>query len=132
VAPALSRALGVGGAADAASAQPFGNGISASAAQSAAPVSGPPRLAADDPNAVSVSAPLLGTFYRGSQAGRCPPSLKWGSQVEQTPSSRHHRSYEVDEHGACRCPRPRWVEIHCRDGALVEYGEVLMHVIKTS
>ncbi len=101
-----------GGAADAASMPP---GVPVSAA----PAVGNPRL-------VELRAPLLGTFYRASKPG-APPFVEPGADVE--PESivgiievmKLMNAVRAGARGVVR-------EIHARDGALVEYGELLLRI----
>ena len=95
-----------------------------------APAPGAARPAADDPNTVSVSAPLLGTFYRAPKPGAAP-FVEVGSQVEADTIVGIIEVMKLMNTVRAGV-RGKVVEIHCRDGALVEYGEVLMHVSKTS
>lgn len=90
----------------------------------------PTGAASRDPNTVTVSAPLLGTFYRAPKPGAAP-FVDVGSQVEE------HTIVGIIEvmklmNTVRAGVRGNVTQIVARDGALVEYGEALMHVSKTS
>jgi acetyl-CoA carboxylase biotin carboxyl carrier protein len=92
----------------------------------AAPAATP---AAADPDAHNLSAPLLGTFYRAPKPG-APPYVEVGSEVEEDTIVgiiEVMKLMNTVRAGA----RGRVVEIHARDGALVEYGETLLRISKT-
>jgi acetyl-CoA carboxylase biotin carboxyl carrier protein len=110
----------------AATVQPLGNGGSASAAQSAA--LGAP--AADDTNSASVSAPLLGTFYRAPKPG-ATPFVEVGSPVEEDTIIGIIEVMKLMNTVRAGV-RGKVIQILCEDGALVEYGETLMRVGRTS
>ena len=125
----------------AASVEPLGNGSSAFAAQSPPPggptaSAGPVRApgpatvppAADDPNTVSVSAPLLGTFYRAPKPGAAA-FVEVGSQVEEDTIIAIIEVMKLMNTVRAGV-RGKVTQILCRDGALVEYGETLMRVSK--
>jgi acetyl-CoA carboxylase biotin carboxyl carrier protein len=111
--------------------QPLGNGGSAFAAQ--APGAGPVAPApvppvADDPNTVSVSAPLLGTFYRAPKPGAAA-FVEVGSQVAEDTIIGIIEVMKLMNTVRAGV-RGKITQILCRDGALVEYGETLMRVGK--
>lgn len=121
----------------AATVQPLGNGGgSAFAAQS--PGAGPvapgatptasSSSAADDPNSVSVSAPLLGTFYRAPKPGAAA-FVEVGSQVEEDTIIGIIEVMKLMNTVRAGV-RGKVTQILSRDGALVEYGETLMRVGK--
>jgi acetyl-CoA carboxylase biotin carboxyl carrier protein len=83
-----------------------------------------------DPNTVTVSAPLLGTFYRAPKPG-APPFVEIGSQVEEDTIVGIIEVMKLMNTVRAGV-RGKVIQILGRDGALVEYGETLMHVSKTS
>jgi acetyl-CoA carboxylase biotin carboxyl carrier protein len=143
----------------AANAQPLGNGSSASAAHSAAlaqpargsaatvpatpigsssttipapataPLPGTAPPVADDPNSVSVSAPLLGTFYRAPKPGAAP-FVEVGSQVEEDTIIGIIEVMKLMNTVRAGV-RGKVVQVVGRDGDLVEYGETLMRISRT-
>jgi acetyl-CoA carboxylase biotin carboxyl carrier protein len=136
----LKLSLRRGSAADI---QPLGNGGLASpapvtqpaqnsgATPSANPTPAPgtvPTLA-DDPNSVGVPAPLLGTFYRAPKPGAAP-FVEVGSQVEEDTIIGIIEVMKLMNTVRAGV-RGEVTQILCRDGALVEYGEMLMRVVKT-
>jgi acetyl-CoA carboxylase biotin carboxyl carrier protein len=123
----LKLSLRRGSAADI---QPLGNGGSASAAQaSAAPVPETVPPLADDQDSVGVPAPLLGTFYRAPKPGAAP-FVEVGSQVEEDTIIGIIEVMKLMNTVRAGV-RGKVIQILCRDGALVEYGETLMRVVKT-
>jgi acetyl-CoA carboxylase biotin carboxyl carrier protein len=105
-------------------------GVSTSADGAARP-GGPAAAlarAADDPNNVPVSAPLLGTFYRAPKPG-APPFVEIGSQVEEDTIIGIIEVMKLMNTVRAGV-RGKVTQILCRDGALVEYGETLMRVGK--
>ena len=79
-----------------------------------------------DRQALSVTAPLLGTFYRAPKPG-APPFVEVGSPVE------HDTIIGIIEvmklmNTVRAGARGKVVDILAKDGALVEYGETLMRV----
>jgi acetyl-CoA carboxylase biotin carboxyl carrier protein len=103
----------------------------------AAPGAGPERAAAvaqgesattADALVQNVPAPLLGTFYRAPKPG-APPYVEVGSRVQEDTIIgiiEVMKLMNTVRAGA----QGRVVEILARDGALVEYGEVLLRVAK--
>jgi acetyl-CoA carboxylase biotin carboxyl carrier protein len=83
-----------------------------------------------DPNTPAVSAPLLGTFYRAPKPG-APPFVEIGSQVADDTIVGIIEVMKLMNTVRAGI-RGEVVEILARDGALVEYGEALMRVRKTS
>jgi acetyl-CoA carboxylase biotin carboxyl carrier protein len=88
------------------------------------------RAAASDPASHDVSAPLLGTFYRAPKPG-APPFVEVGSLVEEQTIigiievMKLMNTVRAGVSG-------RVTEILARDGVLVEYGETLIRVGKSS
>jgi acetyl-CoA carboxylase biotin carboxyl carrier protein len=99
------------------------------AAPRLAPVPGTVPPAADDPNSVGVTAPLLGTFYRAPKPGAAP-FVEVGSQVEDDTIIGIIEVMKLMNTVRAGV-RGKVIQILCRDGALVEYGETLMRVGKT-
>ena len=99
----------------------------ASTAQTA-PASAAPAV--DDAGLASVRAPLLGIFYRAPRPG-APPFVEAGARV--APDSivgiievmKLMNTVRAGESGVVR-------EIRARDGALVEYGEILLTIVRDS
>jgi acetyl-CoA carboxylase biotin carboxyl carrier protein len=97
----------------------------ASPASPAAPIPAP----ALDPDAVNVSAPLLGTFYRAPKPGAAP-YVEIGSHVEADTIigiievMKLMNTVRAGVQGTVTL-------ILGRDGELVEYGETLMRIGKT-
>jgi acetyl-CoA carboxylase biotin carboxyl carrier protein len=93
-----------------------------------------PTVAATPAAAVSdihnVCAPLLGTFFRTPKPG-APPFVEVGSQVQEDSIvgilevMKLMNTVRADARGTV-------IEIAARDGALVEYGEVLLRITRTS
>jgi acetyl-CoA carboxylase biotin carboxyl carrier protein len=93
------------------------------------PAPGAVPLAAEDPNSVGVIAPLLGTFYRAPKPGAAP-FVEVGSQVEDDTIIGIIEVMKLMNTVRAGV-RGKVIQIHCQDGALVEYGETLMRVGKT-
>lgn len=102
------------------------------AAPAAVPAAAPPAAAfesGDDARQHSVTAPLLGTFYRAPRPG-APPFVEVGSEVEPDTVigimevMKLMNTVRAGVHG-------RVAQILARDGALVEYGEVLLRVSRS-
>jgi acetyl-CoA carboxylase biotin carboxyl carrier protein len=83
-----------------------------------------------NPNTVTVSAPLLGTFYRAPKPG-APPFVEIGSQVEEDTIVGIIEVMKLMNTVRAGV-RGKVIQILGRDGALVEYGETLIRVSKTS
>jgi acetyl-CoA carboxylase biotin carboxyl carrier protein len=81
---------------------------------------------ADDAGQHTVTAPLLGTFFRAPRPG-APPFVEIGSEVEPDTVigilevMKLMNTVRAGAHG-------RVAQILARDGALVEYGEALLRV----
>ncbi|HEY6456507.1 MAG TPA: biotin/lipoyl-containing protein [Steroidobacteraceae bacterium] len=89
----------------------------------------PAAQAASDPNAVDLPSPLLGTFYRSPKPG-APPFVQVGSQVE--PDTIIGIIEVMKLMNTVRAGvRGTVAELLAADGALVEYGEVLLRVRKS-
>jgi acetyl-CoA carboxylase biotin carboxyl carrier protein len=101
-------------------------------AQPASPDLEPPGEAAppDDGTAQDVTAPLLGTFYRAPKPG-AQPFIEVGSSVEEDTIIGIIEVMKL-MNTVRAGTRGRVVEILARDGALVEYGEVLVRVSKVT
>jgi acetyl-CoA carboxylase biotin carboxyl carrier protein len=105
-------------------------GAPATPAASLIPVAQPtsPLIApvADDAGQHTVTAPLLGTFYRAPRPG-APPFVEIGSEVEPDTVigilevMKLMNTLRAGAHG-------RVAQILVHDGALVEYGEALLRV----
>jgi len=89
----------------------------------------PPAVAASEPNTFDVTAPMLGTFYRSPKPG-APPFVEVGSTVrEDTIIGIIEVMKLMNTVRAGMTGRVS--QILSRDGTLVEYGEVLMRVVKS-
>ena len=83
-----------------------------------------------DPDIHNVSAPLLGTFYRSPKPG-AQPFVEVGSQVQEDSIigilevMKLMNTVRAGVRGAV-------TEILTQDGALVEYGEVLLRIRRAS
>jgi len=110
------------------SAQPLG-AVPANGAGAPSPVAPPapaPLPPASDPDAVDVLAPLLGTFYRAPKPG-APPFVEVGSTVEEDTIIGIIEVMKLMNTVRAGV-RGKVTQILGRDGALVEYGEVLIRV----
>jgi acetyl-CoA carboxylase biotin carboxyl carrier protein len=95
------------------------------------PAAGAPIPAeAADPNTLSVSAPLLGTFYRAPKPGAAP-FVEIGSQVEEDTIVGIIEVMKLMNTVRAGV-RGKVIQILGRDGALVEYGETLLRLSKMS
>ncbi len=100
----------------------------------ARPAAATPAPAAEaiaaDPDIHNVSAPLLGTFFRSPKPG-AQPFVEVGSQVQEDSIigilevMKLMNTVRAGVRGAV-------TEILAQDGALVEYGEVLLRIRKVS
>jgi acetyl-CoA carboxylase biotin carboxyl carrier protein len=91
--------------------------------------SAPALQGAADPAAVDLPSPLLGTFYRSPKPGAAP-FVQVGSQVE--PDTIIGIIEVMKLMNTVRAGvRGTVVELLAADGALVEFGEVLLRVRKT-
>ena len=106
------------------------------AAATAPNTTAPPRNASpvptssSDPSAHTVSAPLLGTFYRAPKPG-APPFVEVGSIVEEETIICIIEVMKLMNTVRAGV-RGRVSEILASDGALVEYGEALLRVSPSS
>jgi len=100
------------------------------AAPTGAPAAAPTPAAspAEDPDAVSVTAPLLGTFYRAPKPG-APPFVEVGSAVQEDSIIGIIEVMKLMNTVRAGV-RGRVTQILGRDGTLVEYGETLLRVSK--
>jgi acetyl-CoA carboxylase biotin carboxyl carrier protein len=89
----------------------------------------PAAQAASDPTAVDLPSPLLGTFYRSPKPG-APPFVQVGSQVEADSIIGIIEVMKLMNTVRAGV-RGTVAEFLAADGALVEYGEVLLRVRKT-
>jgi acetyl-CoA carboxylase biotin carboxyl carrier protein len=97
--------------------------LAPTAAQPASPVIAPDP---EDAGLHTVTAPLLGTFYRAPRPG-APPFVEIGSEVE--PDTVIGILEVMKLMNTVRAgARGRVAQILARDGALVEYGEALLRV----
>ena len=78
----------------------------------------------------SITAPLLGTFYRAPKPG-APPFVEVGSAVEEDTIVGIIEVMKL-MNTVRAGTRGRVVDILAQDGALVEYGETLMRVGKAA
>ena len=94
----------------------------------AAPVDLPAAVATADPSVHNVYAPMLGTFFRAPKPGE-PPYVAVGDVVEKDTIvgiievMKLMNTVRAEVCGAV-------AEILVADGALVEYGEILLRVVK--
>ena len=100
----------------------------APAAPSAQAAAAPP--APRDPDVMDVPAPLLGTFYRAPKPGALP-FIEVDSRVEEQTIIGIIEVMKLMNTVRAGV-RGRVTEILARDGVLVEYGETLLRVSKTS
>lgn len=121
--PTAPRALSASQS-DGPPAVPAGEGATAAAAAAADPAA----VAGADGQTLTVTAPLLGTFYRAPKPG-APPFVEVGSAVEEDTIigiievMKLMNTVRAGTRGAV-------AEILAQDGALVEYGEALMRLSK--
>jgi acetyl-CoA carboxylase biotin carboxyl carrier protein len=93
--------------------------------------SGKPRKSAPraaDPNSQAVSSPMLGTFYRSPKPG-APPFVAVGSAVEEDTIIGIIEVMKLMNTVRAQV-RGTVAEFLAADGALVEYGEILLRVSK--
>jgi acetyl-CoA carboxylase biotin carboxyl carrier protein len=115
-----------------------GAGQAGEAAPPAAAVPPPPAAAvagaarttavAADPNSQAVSSPMLGTFYRSPKPG-APPFVALGSAVEEDTIVGIIEVMKLMNTVRAQV-RGTVAEFLVADGALVEYGEILLRVSK--
>jgi acetyl-CoA carboxylase biotin carboxyl carrier protein len=91
---------------------------------------GPPpaAAAAADPNLLDVRSPMLGTFYRAPKPG-APPFVTVGAAVEEESIVCIIEVMKLMNTVRAGI-RGTVAEILVADGALVEYGEILLYVRK--
>ena len=115
-------------------AQPVLDSAAAAAPAPLAPVASDSAPAdkptADDVYLQDVPAPLLGTFFRAPKPG-APPFVEVGSQVEADTIVGIIEVMKLMNTVRAGV-RGTVVEIPCRDGTLVEYGETLLRVRRVS
>jgi acetyl-CoA carboxylase biotin carboxyl carrier protein len=98
-------------------------------APAAAPLDSPAAVAAVDPNIHNVHSPMLGTFYRAPKPGE-PPFVAVGDVVEKDTIvgiievMKLMNTVRAEIRGAV-------AEILVADGAFVEYGEILLRIVKS-
>ncbi len=123
----LSFKRGEGGAAGARAPQAIAPQAPA-AAEPAPAKSAPDGAAAADANLLAVCSPMLGTFYRAPKPG-APPFVAVGSQVQEDSIvgiievMKLMNTVRAEVRGTV-------AEVLVTDGALVEYGEILLRVEK--
>jgi acetyl-CoA carboxylase biotin carboxyl carrier protein len=83
-----------------------------------------------DPNLHNVTSPLLGTYYRAPKPG-APPYVEVGATVEEDTIVGIIEVMKLMNTVRAGV-RGRVTEILARDGNLVEYGEILLRIAKTS
>ena len=99
-----------------------------SSASITAPVNPPTAVAAGEPKVHNVRAPMLGTFFRAPKPGE-PPYVAVGNVVEKDTIvgiievMKLMNTVRAEVGGAV-------AEILVADGALVEYGEILVRIVK--
>ena len=98
-------------------------------AAAVAPSPAPPATPPDE-NTLTVSAPLLGTFYRAPKPGAAP-FVEVGSLVAEDTIVGIIEVMKLMNTVRAGI-RGKVTQILARDAALVEYGEALMRVSKTS
>jgi acetyl-CoA carboxylase biotin carboxyl carrier protein len=96
---------------------------------SVVPIAAPAVQAASDPTAVDLPSPLLGTFYRSPKPG-APPFVQVGSEVEADSIIGIIEVMKLMNTVRAGV-RGTIAEFLAVDGALVEYGEVLLRVRKS-
>ena len=82
------------------------------------------------PSTQSITAPLLGTFYRAPKPG-APPFVEVGSSVEEDTIVGIIEVMKL-MNTVRAATRGRVVAVLAQDGALVEYGETLMRVSRAA
>jgi acetyl-CoA carboxylase biotin carboxyl carrier protein len=102
----------------------------AAASPAVATAAAPAVPAAADPTGMDLPSPLLGTFYRSPKPG-APPFVEVGSQVEADTIIGIIEVMKLMNTVRAGV-RGTVVEVLAADGALVEYGEVLLRVRKTA
>jgi acetyl-CoA carboxylase biotin carboxyl carrier protein len=103
-------------------------GAAVPSAPIAAPLQPPAAVAAADPNVHNVHSPMLGTFYHAPKPGE-PPYVAVGDLVEKDTIvgiievMKLMNTVRAEVGGAV-------AEILVADGAFVEYGEILLRIVK--
>jgi acetyl-CoA carboxylase biotin carboxyl carrier protein len=101
------------------------------AAPEPAPAGPSPAMAAPaDPDSQTVCSPMLGTFYRAPKPG-APPFVTVGSAVEEDTIVGIIEVMKLMNTVRAQV-RGTVAEILANDGALVEYGEMLLRVRKSA
>jgi acetyl-CoA carboxylase biotin carboxyl carrier protein len=109
-------------------ARPAGAAPAAVAAPTAAPLEPPAAVAAAGPNVHEVHSPMLGTFYHAPKPGE-PPFVAVGDVVEKDTIvgiievMKLMNTVRAEVRGTV-------AEILAADGAFVEYGEILLRIVK--
>lgn len=96
----------------------------------AAPAVTPAAPAASETQALPITAPLLGTFYRAPKPG-APPFVEVGAAVEEDTIVGIIEVMKL-MNTVRAGTRGTVLDILAKDGALVEYGETLMRVSKAA
>jgi acetyl-CoA carboxylase biotin carboxyl carrier protein len=123
-----SSGLSAGAASPSAAPSPSASAAASPSASIAAPVDPPAAVAATEPNVHNVRAPMLGTFFRAPKPGE-PPYVAVGDLVEKDTIvgiievMKLMNTVRAEVGGAV-------AEILVADGALVEYGEILLRIVK--
>jgi len=99
------------------------------AAPTAAPLVPPAAVAAADPNVHDVHSPMLGTYYRAPKPGE-PAFVAVGDVVEKDTIVGIIEVMKLMNTVRAEI-RGTVAEILVADGAFVEYGEILMRVVKS-
>jgi acetyl-CoA carboxylase biotin carboxyl carrier protein len=100
----------------------------AAASPAAAPLNPPAAVAAADPNTHNVHSPMLGTFYHAPKPGE-PPFVAVGDVVEKDTIvgiievMKLMNTVRAEVRGTV-------AEILVADGAFVEYGEILLRIVR--
>jgi len=117
-----------GAASPSAGASPSAAASGSASAPIAAPLASPPAVAAADPKIHNVLAPMLGTYFRAPKPGE-QPYVAVGDVVEKDTIvgiievMKLMNTVRAEVGGAV-------AEILVADGALVEYGEILLRIVK--
>lgn len=94
----------------------------------AAPLDPPAAVAAADPKIHNVHSPMLGTFYHAPKPGE-PPFVAVGDMVEKDSIVGIIEVMKLMNTVRAEV-RGRVAEILVADGAFVEYGEILLRIVK--
>jgi acetyl-CoA carboxylase biotin carboxyl carrier protein len=117
-----------GAAAHAPASAANGAGVGSAPATAASHAATAGSAAPTDPDLQSVTAPLLGTFYRSPKPG-APPFVEIGATVEEDTIIAIIEVMKLMNTVRAGV-RGTVTEILARDGALVEHGETLLRVRK--